>query len=431
MNTPTLIGLLCRPFAVQTAPAIDAQATLRPKLQLTTSEEDGMVEVGKSVFFEAEVENRSKEKLVATLEWSVKTVADLPAPPEKTSIEIEPHGVQTFGFELPFKKPGFAMVSCEVMVDGSGQEIVKSIRVGAGAAKVESELTRERDFKKFWKRTLSDLKKVDPEFECEPRDNPAEAPCDLYEVSMRSLGGVLVRGWLEVPKGPGPFPTLLRVPGYTQNMQPIGISADSIIFSFNIRAHGNSTDDVPGSPVDYWLRGLDDKQEYFYRGDYMDRVRAVDYLCSRDDVDQNQIGIWGGSQGGGMSFATAALDQRIDYCVADIPWLGSWETYFALTREEGDEMEEWLAAKEGRNFEDMLKTLSYFDTVNLADRIKCPTYMGVGLQDSICPPTISFGVFNRVPGPKNFRISPKAGHGLGGDHLTWVLGELRKLGGRR
>jgi cephalosporin-C deacetylase len=162
----------------------------------------------------------------------------------------------------------------------------------------------------------------------------------------------------------------------------------------------------------------------------VDCVRAVDYLCSRDDVDQNQIGIWGGSQGGGMSFATAALDQRIDYCVADIPWLGSWETYFTLTREEGDEMEEWLAAKEGRNFKDMLKTLSYFDTVNLADRIKCPTYMGVGLQDSICPPTISFGVFNRVPGPKEFRISPKAGHGLGGDHLTWVLGELRKLSGK-
>jgi cephalosporin-C deacetylase-like acetyl esterase len=157
----------------------------------------------------------------------------------------------------------------------------------------------------------------------------------------------------------------------------------------------------------------------------------VDYLCSRPDVDQNQLGIWGGSQGGGLSFATAALDQRIDYCVADIPWLGSWETYFTLSHEDQDDMEAWIAAKEDRTFEGMLKTLSYFDTVNLADRIRCPTYMGVGLQDAICPPTISFAVFNRVRGPKKFRIYPKAGHGLGGDHLRWVIGELMALGGRR
>ena len=40
-------------------------------------------------------------------------------------------------------------------------------------------------------------------------------------------------------------------------------------------------------------------------------IRAIDYLCSRPDVDPNRIGMTGRSGGGAYTWYTAALDQRI------------------------------------------------------------------------------------------------------------------------
>jgi cephalosporin-C deacetylase len=154
-------------------------------------------------------------------------------------------------------------------------------------------------------------------------------------------------------------------------------------------------------------------------------VRAVDYLSSREDVDGDRIAVWGGSQGGGLAFATAALDQRVDLCIADIPWLCDWKNYFELAgKTDDEEINAWLAAKESRTVESTLTTLSYFDTMNLAHLIECPTLMGVGLQDTICPPSTSFATFNRITAPKDFRIYEDAGHGLGREHYGWIFSEL-------
>jgi cephalosporin-C deacetylase-like acetyl esterase len=159
--------------------------------------------------------------------------------------------------------------------------------------------------------------------------------------------------------------------------------------------------------------GLENKQGYFYQGAYMDCVRAVDYLCSRDDVDQQRIAAWGGSQGGGLSLATAALDQRVDFCAADIPFLCDWVRYFQLTK--WPEVDAWVEADDMRSWSRTLQTLSYFDTLNLADQIRCPTVLRIGLNDEICPPETIFSVYNRITARKSHLVSPDKGHGLGAE----------------
>ena len=85
-----------------------------------------------------------------------------------------------------------------------------------------------------------------------------------------------------------------------------------------------------------------------------------------------------------------------------------------------EEIDDWLAEDDKRNWNAMLLELSYFDTMNMTERIKCPVLMGVCLQDKVCPPSTSFASYNKINGPKEYRIYIKAGHGLDPKH--WELG---------
>jgi cephalosporin-C deacetylase len=46
--------------------------------------------------------------------------------------------------------------------------------------------------------------------------------------------------------------------------------------------------------------------------------------------------------------------------------------------------------------EQVWRTLTYFDNLNLCDRISCPVLMSVGLQDRTCPPSTVFAVHHHL-----------------------------------
>jgi cephalosporin-C deacetylase len=66
--------------------------------------------------------------------------------------------------------------------------------------------------------------------------------------------------------------------------------------------------------------------------------------------------------------------------------------------------------------------------MNLADRIDCPVLMSVGLQDSVCPPRISFVPYNKIKTEKQYRVYPFSGHGVGAEHNEtknkWIAEKL-------
>lgn len=407
-----------------------AGQAVRHDLSLAVSSEavQGAVVLGKPVTFTATIRNRSESKIDARLQWNVNTVAFESSEPAPRKIQIEGLQAKSFAFTLTCHENGFVQVEADLTYDG--KSLSGSTRVMNAPDKIKSELTKQPDFDEFWRDSRRELMEVIPRFKLIARPDLDGKSTDVFEVRMDSFGGVRVAGWLEVPRTQGPHAVVIRVPGYGQNMRPTDRCDDMIVFSFNPRGHGNSTEDVPGSPKNYWIRGLDHQDDYFYRGAYMDCIRAVDYIASRDDVDQQKIAVWGGSQGGGLAFATAALDPRVDLCVADIPFLCDWVNYFKLSH--WPEMDDWIAAPASNNsqspprsWKSTLQTLSYFDTMNLADRIRCTTIMGIGLQDKVCPPTTSFAAFNRIPARKSFKIYEEAGHGLGSQHWSWVWEQIR------
>jgi cephalosporin-C deacetylase-like acetyl esterase len=310
--------------------------------------------------------------------------------------------------EVHLPVPGFQQVTCRL----NGDE--RKVRVYREPEKLQKPLTSQPDFAAYWMATLISLSRIPMGFHI--RDVSTAKGIRLSEVTISSLDRVAVRGWLEEPVKPGRYPAVLRVPGYGGSMEPLGMFMDRVVFSFNPRGHGNSQDTVKGKPEDFWIRGLDDKAGYFYQGAYMDCVRAMDFLVQHRSVDASRIAVWGGSQGGGLAFATAALSSNVALCLADIPFLCDWDGYFKLS--EWPEMESWICDASNRSWQSTLKTLSYFDTMNLAGRIRCPVKMGIGLQDDVCPPSTSFAAFNRVRGHREFNIYPTHGHGVPDQHYT-------------
>ena len=403
-----------------------AAACAAPKpitIKMASDAKDGMVRPGAKVSVTATIHNRGKEAVTGLLDWKLHSVAfEVPAG-AATKVTLGAGGKREFRFSFRMKKSGFADAECRLATEG-GKTYHGRRRTGSDPESIRILLTREPDFVAFWKRSLAEMAKVSPDFQVVAVPERNKDGIEVFEVTMRSFGDVTVRGWLEVPTVSGPHPVVIRVPGYGGNMKPIGKWKDMMVFSFNPRAHGTSQDQVKGKPVDYWVRGLDDKDTYYYRGAYLDCIRAIDYVASRKDVDSSRIAVWGGSQGGGFAFAMAALDARVDACVPDIPFLCDWVNYFKLTH--WPEMDKWIAAKPERTWESTLRTLSYFDTMNLADRTTCPTFMSIGLQDSVCPPTTNFAVFNRLQGKKRYRIYPNSGHGLGRQHWDVVWEWIRK-----
>ena len=71
--------------------------------------------------------------------------------------------------------------------------------------------------------------------------------------------------------------------------------------------------------------------------------------------------------------------------------------------------------------------LGYSDCQYLAPRIKAEILMGVGLMDTICPPSSQFAAYNKITSKKNVAIFPDFGHeGLPGfgDQVYQFMGGL-------
>jgi cephalosporin-C deacetylase len=218
--------------------------------------------------------------------------------------------------------------------------------------------------------------------------------------------------------------------GYGSKPWIPGGSSETIELVLSVRFQGAYEDTTRMSQWSWWKKdandeetpawnwwmceGLNDKNNYYYRGAFMDLIRAIDFIASRKDVDVQHIYAEGASQGGAFTLAAAALDNRLCAIAPQVPFLSDYQDYFKIVDWPGS----WIIAtqhKLGISDEDLFKTLSYFDMKNLASWITCPTIMGVGLQDEVCPPHTNFSGYNMINARKSYKIYRGMGHSTGSD----------------
>jgi cephalosporin-C deacetylase-like acetyl esterase len=160
---------------------------------------------------------------------------------------------------------------------------------------------------------------------------------------------------------------------------------------------------------------MDSREEYVARDWYAALVRTNDYLASRPDLaDMTRIVVAGGSQGGAFAIVTAALDPRVAYCFADCPAMGlpheMMKHYMSYGPSRGQ-------APPGIEVEELERLLSYYDPVNFAPYITCPTHVGSNIGDITVHSMGPLAIYKNLTGLKSDQKAFHAGfthmHGSG------------------
>ena len=157
-------------------------------------------------------------------------------------------------------------------------------------------------------------------------------------------------------------------------------------------------------------RGILDPATYYYRRVFTDAARAIAAARTHPGVDPSRVAVTGKSQGGGISIAAASLVPDVAAVMTDVPFLADFPRAITITDHDPyTEIARYLKAHRDHT-ERVLRTLGYFDAVNLGRRAVAPALFSVGLMDVICPPSTVYGAFNTYGGPKDIVEYPFNDH---------------------
>lgn len=273
-------------------------------------------------------------------------------------------------------------------------------------------LTRQPDFDSFWQDTLALGRQAPLEATFAPYEYPVRN-ATIYDVRYTGWNSARIAAWYIRPAGPGPFPAVVVYHGYGGSKgQPhnhfVWTLQGYAVLAVDTRGQsGASTDPTPysGGHVKGWMTaGILDPQEYYYRGAYVDCVRALDVLATRPEVDMRRVAVTGMSQGGALTLAVAALDPRPVLAMPEMPYLCHFQRAVDMAmRMPYLEISDYIRAYPEREAA-VWRTLSYFDNMNLAPRVRCPVLMSVGLIDDICPPSSVFAAYNHLACEKEMAV---------------------------
>ena len=368
------------------------------------------------------------EKAVFTL-YAIKENVRMPLTeisysygPEK--LKAEKTGTVTTGKDgfaritVPGRKvPGFTTVN--VSVTFNGKRYSSQTNIGFDPYKIEPTTSLPEDFQSFWDNAKEKAAKVPMLTRIRHSEEESNDRVDVYYVRIQSYkAGNYVYGVLTVPKTEGRKPAILRLPGAAvrkfSGADPLAYEGFVVL---NIGVHGIPVDQDSeiykqlenGAMSGYVLKGLENRDSYYYKRTYLGCVRAVDYLCSREDVDPSRIACYGGSQGGMLSIVTAALDKRISALFAYFPAFCDVTGYY-YGRSGG-----WphlFLDKSDPLIEQKVAVSKYYDVVNFARFLSQPGFYAWGFNDIVCCPSSTFSAYNVITAPKTLCLARDTGHWL-------------------
>ncbi len=274
---------------------------------------------------------------------------------------------------------------------------------------------------------------------------------ETWDVTFAGFDGHPIRAWYSRPAGTRDItlPAVVEYPGYGRGR---GVPHERLLWVTAGFAHllmdsrgqggqygngGATADPVGSGPAapGVLTRGILDPEQYYYRRLITDAVRAVDAVRALPGTDPSRTLIVGNSQGGGLATAVAGLVPDLAAALVSAPFLCHPARALEVTEQDPwGEIVQFLSVQRDAA-EQVMTTLSYVDGVNFARRAQAATHFGVGLRDSVCPPSTVFAAYNHYGSRQSADDRPDRhievypfNHHEGGDavhqrrQLDWVQG---------
>lgn len=343
------------------------------------------------------------------------------------------------------KEPGFYNLTANV-----DHNDVCSYNIGYDPKNVPIKATTPNDFWSYWQEGLDELAATDADIQMEELTDKSSDKRKIYLVTMKSVadskGGspVTIRGYYAEPTAEGKYPTIIHYQGTDGGSGTpwcVGADDNPEYCEFILSTRGqmlnnrepNLEDNVYGrddnGKTDYYSYGWGDKEKHYYRGAYLDCVRAIDFVKTREKVDANNLYAAGGSQGGCFTYVAEGLSGAFRAIAPSITGHADFE--------EGMKIVNWpranfLAAAEklGMTTEQMNEFNSYFDVMNFSEHVTCPVISCFSLQDTTDPTRTNLAPFNLLDKvnaeDKVYIINPFLGHATPADWGSKYMAFFKK-----
>lgn len=422
-------------FLVVGARAQERTGTVR--LQVVPDRADWTYAPGASVTFQIRATRDGHPFPIPALTYKVGP--EMLPPAEEKTLPLPAEGLTVRAAGL--KQPGFLRLVATATLEG--QEYRALATAGFTPEKIAPTVAKPADFDAFWSEGKEALAKLPVDAKLVPMPESSSGKADCWHVSLQNVGAdgtgaSRFFGVLCEPKGDGPFPALLQVPGagvraYKGNVE----MAEKGIITLQVGIHGVPVNLDPtvyealgkAALSGYPTFNMDERDRYYYRRVYLGCVRANDFLVSRPRYDGKTLVVTGGSQGGALSIVTAGLDPRVRALAPYYPALSDVTGYLS-SRAGG-----WphMFKDESRRLAPRIAVAPYYDVVNFARRVKAPGLYSWGYNDEVCPPTSMYAAYGVITAEKSLLLALETGHFTVPEQVAkvnrWL--EDRLLGERR
>ncbi len=311
-------------------------------------------------------------------------------------------------------EPGF--YRCNVTAKVNGVNYQGTAAAAYAPEQIKPRVTEPAGFYSYWTDVLADARQIPLATTMTLLPERCTEKVNVYEVSYQNIRhGSRTFGILCVPKAPGKYPALLRVPG--AGVRPYYgdvMTAEKGAITLEIGIHGVSVTQPQafydllsnGAVNGYPFQNTDDKDGMYYKRVVVGAVRGVDLIASLPEFNGEALGVTGSSQGGALSVITAALDNRVtcyaavhpamcDHQAARFQVAGGWPHYFEYNTNPSQAQ---------------IATADYYDVVNFGRHIQVPGWFSWGYNDQVCPPTSMYAAYNTISAPKTLDLYLETAH---------------------